>query len=187
MDEFEQRLKQDADAIQATVSPELRARIDASLHGIEPIRPAKPRSAPATFWLASSLTGLAAAVLVIVLVNWNRPASDAPPARIVASSPRRRRPNRRWRRRCRCRSTSARPISRVLSSWSWNACNRISKRRGTVSARTSISHSDRRGRAAFPVQPFRLAKSLPIRVLAISPCRPRGQFPSGNRPPNPLS
>lgn len=87
MDEFEQRLKQDADAIQATVSPELRARIDASLHGIEPIRPAKPRSAPATFWLASSLTGLAAAVLVIVLVNWNRPASDAPPARIVASSP----------------------------------------------------------------------------------------------------
>lgn len=87
MDDFEKRLKRDADAIQASVSPELRARIDASLHGIEPIRPATPRSTPVRLWWASSLTGLAAAVLVIVLVNWNRPAADSPPADTVASSP----------------------------------------------------------------------------------------------------
>jgi hypothetical protein len=74
MDKFEKRLKRDADAIEAEVSPELRARIDASLHGIEPLRPAsaRPPSSPASLWWASSLTGLAAAVLIIVLVNWNR-------------------------------------------------------------------------------------------------------------------
>jgi hypothetical protein len=87
MDEFEKRLKQDADAISATVSPELRARIDASLHGIEPIRLAKPRSPAIRLWWASSLTGLAAAVLAIVLINWNQPAPESTPAGAVASLP----------------------------------------------------------------------------------------------------
>jgi len=87
MDEFEKRLKRDAEAIQASVSPQLRARIDASLHGIEPIRTATPRTSPVKLWWASSLTGLAAAVLVIVLVNWNRPAVESTPAGTLASSP----------------------------------------------------------------------------------------------------
>ena len=74
MDEFEQRLKDDAAAIRAEASPELKTRIDASLKGVEPIRPVTDkRSTGAGLWWASSLTGLAAAVLVIVLVNVNAP------------------------------------------------------------------------------------------------------------------
>jgi hypothetical protein len=85
MGEFEKRLKRDADDIRATVSPELRARIDASLHGVQPIRTAKPQSAPVKLWWASSLTGLAAAVMIIAVVNWNRPATETPPT--VAENP----------------------------------------------------------------------------------------------------
>lgn len=85
MGEFEKRLKRDADDIRATVSPELRARIDASLHGVQPIRKAKPQSAPAKLWWASSLTGLAAAVMIIAVVNWNRPAPETPAT--VAENP----------------------------------------------------------------------------------------------------
>ncbi|NIV17853.1 MAG: hypothetical protein GWN47_05460, partial [Woeseiaceae bacterium] len=39
MDEFEKRLKGDADDIEATVSPDLRQRIDASLRGTKRIEP----------------------------------------------------------------------------------------------------------------------------------------------------
>ncbi len=86
MDEFEKRLKRDADAIEVGVTPELRARIDASIHGIEPIRPAgrKAGSSPISLWWASSLTGLAAAVMVIVLINWNRPDNEPVPVETVA-------------------------------------------------------------------------------------------------------
>ena len=74
MDEFDKRLKEDAAAIRADVSPQLKSRIDASLRGVEPIRPiADSRSSSAGLWWASSLTGLAAAILVIVLVNLNTP------------------------------------------------------------------------------------------------------------------
>mgnify|MGYP001814963576 CR=1 FL=1 len=85
MGEFEKRLKRDADEIEATVSPALRARIDASLHGVQPIRPARARSASAGLWWASSLTGLAAAVMIIAVVNWNRPAPETAPT--VADNP----------------------------------------------------------------------------------------------------
>jgi hypothetical protein len=85
MDEFEKRLKRDAEAIEAEVSPALRARIDASLRGIEPLRTARKVSSSATsLWWASSLTGLAAAVTVIVLINWNRPAPESVPETPVA-------------------------------------------------------------------------------------------------------
>lgn len=75
MDEFEKRLKRDAGAIQATVPPELRARIDASLEGIEPLKtaPRRSHSRSPSLWWASSLTGLAAAAMVIVAINWNQP------------------------------------------------------------------------------------------------------------------
>ncbi|MDH3440423.1 MAG: hypothetical protein OEM63_06710 [Gammaproteobacteria bacterium] len=76
MDDFEKRLKRDADAIEAEVTPQLRARIDASLQGIEPVRQVHKATPPVNLWWASSLTGLAAAVLVIVLMNWNQPGAD---------------------------------------------------------------------------------------------------------------
>lgn len=82
MDDFEKRLKADADAIDAAVSPELRARIGAALHGVEPIRPVvgKGRSTPVGLWLASSLTGLAAAATLILVQNREGPEPAAPPA-----------------------------------------------------------------------------------------------------------
>ena len=44
MDEFEKRLKRDADAILAEASPELRARIHASLQSTSQVRPAGKKS-----------------------------------------------------------------------------------------------------------------------------------------------
>ena len=87
MDDFEKRLKRDAEAIHAEVSPELKARIDASLHGIEPIQQARREPPSVNLWWASSLTGLAAAVVVIVLINWNQPGPDVAPVETVAELP----------------------------------------------------------------------------------------------------
>ena len=86
MDNFEQQLKRDADAIEVEVSAELRARIDASLHGIEPVRQVKKSSPPLNLWWASSLTGLAAAILIIVLINVNQPGPGVTPVETVADS-----------------------------------------------------------------------------------------------------
>ena len=80
MDEFERRLKRDAEDIRAGISPELRSRIDASLHATEQIRPVpESRDSGMNLWWASSLTGLAAAIIVIVLINWNQPATGPLP------------------------------------------------------------------------------------------------------------
>ncbi len=70
MDELERRLKSDADDIEATVTPALQARLDATLHALEPKSPpaAKPQSGIGWWWL-SSLTGVAAALLLIVYLN----------------------------------------------------------------------------------------------------------------------
>ncbi len=88
MDEFENRLKRDAEEIRAGISPELRTRIDASLRATEQIRPVpESRASGMNFWWASSLTGLAAAVIVIVLINWNRPTDELVPIEAVASVP----------------------------------------------------------------------------------------------------
>ena len=86
MDDFEKRLKRDADAIEADVSPQLRARIDASLQGVEPVRRARKEATPVNLWWASSLTGLAAAVLVIVLINWNQPGANVTPDETLAEA-----------------------------------------------------------------------------------------------------
>lgn len=88
MDEFENRLKRDAEEIRAGISPELRTRIDASLRATEQIRPVPESPASGmNLWWASSLTGLAAAVIVIVLINWNRPTNELVPVEAVASVP----------------------------------------------------------------------------------------------------
>ena len=87
MDEFEKRLKRDADAIDAKVSPALRNRIDASLRGVKPIAlsPARHERVAPGLWWASSLTGLAVALVVIVLVNWNAPVTAPVPDAPVAT------------------------------------------------------------------------------------------------------
>jgi hypothetical protein len=82
MDEFEKRLKRDADAIQADIPPVLRSRIDASLSGVETVRPVnRVHRSQTRLWWASSLTGLAAAIAVIGFINWNTPVPgpDIPP------------------------------------------------------------------------------------------------------------
>jgi hypothetical protein len=74
MDEFENRLKRDAEAVKAEISPQLRSRIDASLRGVEPIRPvAAARPAANRLWWASSLTGLAAVIALVLIGTFNKP------------------------------------------------------------------------------------------------------------------
>ena len=74
MDEFEKRLKNDALDISAEISPQLASRIEASLLAAERIEPVRQsRSDTSKLWWASSLTGLATAAAVIMLLNWNRP------------------------------------------------------------------------------------------------------------------
>jgi len=86
MDKFEKRLKQDARDIEARVSSELRARIDASLRGARPLpRTVPERSTHGGLWWFSSLTGLAATAAVIMLLNWQRPEpTPAPTEEAVA-------------------------------------------------------------------------------------------------------
>ncbi len=71
MDKLARQLRQDAENIDVSVSAELETRITASLQGVQPEQPAPVRrpSKPASFWWASSLTGVAAAVAVIAVVN----------------------------------------------------------------------------------------------------------------------
>ena len=71
MDKLAQRLHDDAGKIEATISDELDRRITASLLASSPERPA-PRvepSRPLSMWWASSITGVAAVVAVIAVVN----------------------------------------------------------------------------------------------------------------------
>jgi hypothetical protein len=83
MGNFEERLKRDAAEIRAEVSPELDDRIRASLESAEPVR-ASGRARPAWFWVASSLTGAAAALVLIVMVNLGEePRAPAPVAEIA--------------------------------------------------------------------------------------------------------
>ena len=85
MDKLAKQLREDAASINVEVSAELDDRIRASLHGITPERsrereaPPRPRST----WWASSLTGIAAATIVIVLLNLNQPEPLTP----VTNSP----------------------------------------------------------------------------------------------------
>lgn len=78
MDDLKTRLKQDADEIQASTSPELRTRIDASLHAARDSKAVTntPATRPVSLWWISSVTGLTAAVLVILLMNWKSPVEN---------------------------------------------------------------------------------------------------------------
>lgn len=83
MDKLERQLREDAGHIKADLSPELQGRIRASLESTRPIDQVqrKTQTTGTSLWWASSLTGLAAAALVILLVNWNStngPVEDQP-------------------------------------------------------------------------------------------------------------
>jgi hypothetical protein len=79
MDKLSQRLHDDAERIEVTVSAELEQRISASLHAIaqEPaalsVRPKRPIS----MWWASSITGVAAAVAMIAIISTQDPAPQS--------------------------------------------------------------------------------------------------------------
>ncbi len=89
MDNFTRRLREDAATIDAEVSPQLETRIQASLAAIEPdvARQRRPARRPVSFWLASSLTGVAAALAVIAVLNVNDPDEPVVVPRIVAGNP----------------------------------------------------------------------------------------------------
>lgn len=85
MDDFAERLKRDAEAIDARITPELEQRIGASLHAVERPRPrTERRDGGLSLWWASSLTGVAAAAVLIVAFNLDR---EAPPRQPVVESP----------------------------------------------------------------------------------------------------
>jgi hypothetical protein len=85
MDKLAQQLREDSDNIKVEISPELDARIRASLEGVrqEARRPPAGRTRTASFWWGSSLTGIAAAVAVISVINLSdfrtEPAVTQPP------------------------------------------------------------------------------------------------------------
>ncbi|MDH5305225.1 MAG: hypothetical protein OEW64_14155 [Gammaproteobacteria bacterium] len=80
MDKLAQQLREDANSIEVDVSPQLDARIRASLAGVrqETGRTSSGSTGRAPFWWASSLTGIAATVAIISVINLGEP--DPEPA-----------------------------------------------------------------------------------------------------------
>jgi len=78
MDKLAEQLKNDAALIDVEISSELDHRIAASLHGVTPELPneATPSRRPAIFWWASSLTGIAAALAVLAVINSHSQVED---------------------------------------------------------------------------------------------------------------
>ena len=74
MDKLAKRLRDDAAQIEVTISAELEGRIDASLRSVrqDVAAPAKSRQS-ASFWWASSLTGVAATLAIVAVVNLSKP------------------------------------------------------------------------------------------------------------------
>lgn len=70
MDKLAEQLRRDAEEINAQVSAQLDERIRASLESVSQDRTNAAAERPsATFWWASSLTGIAATLLLIAIVN----------------------------------------------------------------------------------------------------------------------
>ncbi len=92
MDKLAERLRQDASRIEADVSDELDRRIEASLHATTPQAPApeRPPARPPLFWWASTITGIAAAIAVIAIVNLQveEPPEPGTPVDLMAATPR---------------------------------------------------------------------------------------------------
>jgi hypothetical protein len=79
--DVEQRLRADALEVRVDASPELRARIDASIRSAAQIRSVPDArdsvKGNRSSWWASGLTGLAAALLIILLIDNNREGNDS--------------------------------------------------------------------------------------------------------------
>ncbi len=92
MDKLAERLRDDAARIEVDVSDELDRRIEASLHATTPesTATARPLAKPPLFWWASTITGVAAAIVVIAIVNWRveEPPNTVAPVDLMASTPR---------------------------------------------------------------------------------------------------
>ena len=92
MDKLAKRLRDDAARIDIDVSEELDRRIEASLHAATPAAaaPVRPPAKPPLFWWASTITGIAAAVAVIAIVNLRVEEQPDPvaPVDLMASTPR---------------------------------------------------------------------------------------------------
>jgi hypothetical protein len=89
MDKLARQLRDDAQRIEVAVSDELDRRIDASLRAVTPEaedRRPVPAARPPLFWWASTVTGVAAAVAVIAIVNWRAPDQSVPPPISVAAA-----------------------------------------------------------------------------------------------------
>jgi hypothetical protein len=80
MDKLAKRLREDAEHIDCAVSEQLDDRIRASLQNIKPEEPRQPerKPRPPMFWWASSLTGVAAAIVLIAIVNLQGPNPGTP-------------------------------------------------------------------------------------------------------------
>lgn len=89
MDKLARKLRDDADSIDAQISARLDSRIRASLTGIEPEtrQPRPQRRRTVSFWLASSLTGVAAAIAVIAVLNVMEPDEPAAVPRAATDRP----------------------------------------------------------------------------------------------------
>ena len=91
MDKLAKQLRADAERIDVTVSDELDRRINASLQAVTPVEQSTGpvASKPPLFWWASTLTGVAAAIVVIAIVNWQVPDEpvSATPVNIAAAVP----------------------------------------------------------------------------------------------------
>ena len=79
MDKLARQLRDDAERINVSVSDELDQRIQASLRAVTPAT-----ERPPLFWLASTLTGAAAALAIIAVVNVQETEQPAVPAATVA-------------------------------------------------------------------------------------------------------
>jgi hypothetical protein len=87
MDKLAKRLREDADLIDVSISPEMETRIRASIAGVRPETPRVRAESvrPPWFWWASSLTGFAAAAAVVLIVNLRGPG-EIPPRVVQAPS-----------------------------------------------------------------------------------------------------
>lgn len=91
MDKLAKQLREDAQRIDVSISDELDRRIDASLRAATPeteVQRPTPAARPPLFWWASTITGIAAAIAVIALVNLHEPEQPtAPPVDLMATAP----------------------------------------------------------------------------------------------------
>lgn len=85
MDKLERKLRQDAEEIRPTLAPEVSARLMARI-GDTPQVVERPKSG-VSWWLASSLTGVAAAAVAVAILNWNAaPSVDQPGEEFLAQT-----------------------------------------------------------------------------------------------------